>query len=121
MTSTNRFEKKTVFHTLFLSLILALFANPTWADADQSGEDEDNQDTTDTVEGDDEDIAFVKVKTLNENVWICANCFGICKQYTNDDVNGLFMGSFPATKKKWVASQVIDSDYLEAVKKGIID
>ena len=72
------------------------------------------------VEGDDEDIAFVKVKTLNENVWICANCLGICKQYTNDDVNCLFMGSFPATQKDWVASQALDPDYLEAVKKGII-
>ena len=30
------------------------------------------------VEGDDDDIAFVKVETLNECVWICANCFGIC-------------------------------------------
>jgi hypothetical protein len=73
------------------------------------------------VEGNDEDIAFVKVETFNGYVWICANCFGICTSYTNDDVNSLFMGSSPATKKKWIASQVIDPDYLEAAKKGIIE
>ena len=40
MTSNSRFEKKTVFHTLILSLIMALFANPTWAQDDQSDEAE---------------------------------------------------------------------------------
>lgn len=40
MTSTNRFDKKTVFHTLILSLVLALFANPTWAQDDQGDEAE---------------------------------------------------------------------------------
>ena len=40
MTSTNRFNKKTVFQTLILSLIVALFANPTWAQDDQSDEAE---------------------------------------------------------------------------------
>ena len=36
MTSTTRFEKKTVFHTFLLSLLLAFFANPAWAQDDQS-------------------------------------------------------------------------------------
>ena len=41
MISTSRFEKKTVFHTLILSLMMALFTNPTWAQDDQSSEDEE--------------------------------------------------------------------------------
>jgi len=45
MTNTNRFEKKTVFHTLILALVMALFANPTWAQDDQSDEAEDSQAT----------------------------------------------------------------------------
>ena len=73
------------------------------------------------IEGDDEDIAFIKVETLTENVWICANCFGICRLYTNRDINSFFCGTMPATIRKWGASQVLDPDYLEAVKKGIID
>ncbi len=36
MTSNNRFEKKTVFQALILAFGLALFANPTWAQDDQS-------------------------------------------------------------------------------------
>ncbi len=45
MTSTNRFETKTVFHTLILALVMALFANPTWAQDDQGEETEDSQTT----------------------------------------------------------------------------
>jgi len=48
MTSTSRFEKKTVFHTFILSLILALFANPTWAQDDQG--DEADADATEEEE-----------------------------------------------------------------------
>jgi hypothetical protein len=51
MTSSNRFEKKTVFQTLILALGLALFANPTWAQDDQ------DEDTTESEEAVDEDEA----------------------------------------------------------------
>ena len=44
MTSTNRFAKKTVFHTLILSLVLALSVNPAWAQDDQSDEAEASTD-----------------------------------------------------------------------------
>ena len=40
MTSNCRFEKKTVLYTFMLSLIMALFANPTWAQDEQSDEAE---------------------------------------------------------------------------------
>lgn len=40
MTSTPRFGSRTVFHTLILALVMALFANPTWAQDDQSAEAE---------------------------------------------------------------------------------
>ena len=36
MTRIHRFERKTVFHTFVLALVLALIANPTWAQDDQS-------------------------------------------------------------------------------------
>jgi len=61
MTSTSRFEKKTVFHTIILSLALALFANPTWAQDDQSEEDED-QVNTDTVDDTEEPAELGRVQ-----------------------------------------------------------
>jgi len=59
MTSTNRFEKKTVFHTFILSLILALFANPTWAQDDQG--DEADADATEEEEEEAADLGRIIV------------------------------------------------------------
>jgi len=59
MTSTNRFEKKTVFHTFVLSLILALFANPTWAQDDQG--DETDADATEEEEEESADLGRIVV------------------------------------------------------------
>jgi iron complex outermembrane receptor protein len=58
MTSSNRFEKKTVFQTLILALGLALFANPTWAQDDQSEEAEDQATEQDDAE---ESVALDRV------------------------------------------------------------
>ncbi len=59
MTSTSRFEKKTVFHTFVLSLILALFANPTWAQDDQG--DETDADATEEEEEESADLGRIIV------------------------------------------------------------
>ena len=40
MKSSNRFKSKTVFNTIILAFLLALFANPTWAQDDESDEAE---------------------------------------------------------------------------------
>lgn len=50
MTSTDRFGKKTVFHTLILSLVLALFASPTWAQSDEDDATDQDEDELATEE-----------------------------------------------------------------------
>jgi iron complex outermembrane receptor protein len=57
MTSTNRLGSRTVLQTLILSLVLALFANPTWAQDDQ-GEEADN----DTEQTEEEAVALDRVQ-----------------------------------------------------------
>ena len=50
MTSTDRFGKKTVFHTLLLTLVLALFASPTWAQSDEDDATDQDEDELATEE-----------------------------------------------------------------------
>ena len=59
MTSNNRFEKKTVFQTLILAFGLALFANPTWAQDDQS--DESQGESEEALETDEESVELDRV------------------------------------------------------------
>ena len=50
MISTDRFGKKTVFHTLLLTLVLALFASPAWAQSDEDDATDQDEDELATEE-----------------------------------------------------------------------
>ncbi len=61
MTSNSRFEKKTVFQTLILALGLALFANPTWAQDDQSEDTTESEEAVDEAEDESADLGRIVV------------------------------------------------------------
>lgn len=62
MTSTTRFEKKTVFHTFLLSLLLAFFVNPAWAQDDQSDESEATTETDESLSLDRINVTGSRIK-----------------------------------------------------------
>ena len=60
MTSTPRFGSRSVFHTMILALVWALFANPTWAQDDQS----DEADATET----DESVSLDRINVTGSRI-----------------------------------------------------
>ncbi len=61
MTSSNRFEKKTVVQALTLALGLALFATPTWAQDDQSEDTTDSEEAVNEAEDESADLGRIVV------------------------------------------------------------
>jgi len=49
MTSNSRFNRKTVFQTLILAMVLAVFVNPAWAQDDQSADTETSTETDESL------------------------------------------------------------------------
>ena len=77
--------------------------------------------SSDCVEGHEEDIAFIKIKTESGNsFWLCYNCNSFCNFRGNEELNSMFFGNV-ATNKEWVASQVFEEEYLDLVERGILD
>lgn len=61
MTSMYRFGEKTVFHTVILALMLALFAGPTWAADDQSDESQDEDKALENKETDEDSVDLGRI------------------------------------------------------------
>ncbi len=61
MTSNHRFEKKTVLQALILAFGLALFANPIWAQDDQSEDTTDSEEAVDEAEDESADLGRIVV------------------------------------------------------------